>query len=110
MTIEASNMTKMFYAVLAIIISAFLAMLYLLIVNANNPAAFTAISSASGLTLGGLIWLAVRTAREANQASLLLVLVANLPSDDALAALEAVLKAGNSSSVATPALKKETHT
>jgi len=91
MTIEASNMTKMFYAALAMILAAFIVMLFLLVSNAGNPDAFAAISSASGLTFAGLIWFALRTAREATQSALLVLLIVNLPSDRALAALEALL-------------------
>jgi len=91
MAAEASHMNKMFYAALVMILAAYSVMLFLLVVNANNPGAFTAISGASGLTLAGLIWFALRTAREASQASLLLVLVTNLPSEHALTAIEAIL-------------------
>lgn len=107
LSLEASKMSRMFYAVLAMTAVAFIVLICLLLINANKPAAFTAISSASGLTLGGLLWLAFRTAREANQAGVLLILVANLPSSDALKALEALLKASSTSAAPVSASKKE---
>jgi len=107
LSLEASKMSRMFYGVMVMIALVFVVLVSLLLVNASNPAAFTAISSASGLTLGGLLWLALRTAREANQAGVLLILVANLPSADALKALEALLKVSSASAASVSASKKE---
>ena len=88
---EASRATRIYNVVLAMTVAVFVLMLYLLAVNASQPQSFIAISGAAGVSISGLIWLAMRSARESTQAMLLILIVEQLPSEDALAALQAVL-------------------
>ena len=88
---EASRATRIYNVVLAMTVAVFVLMLYLLAVNASQPQSFIAISGAACVSSSGLIWLAMRSARESTQAMLLILIVEQLPSEDALAALQAVL-------------------
>lgn len=88
---EANRAQQLFYAALFMVLVLFVVMLYLLVVNANDTTTFVAISGASGVSISGLIWFAVRIARDSSQFSILLVILERLPSEDALAAMQAVL-------------------
>lgn len=88
---EANRAQQLFYAALFMVLLVFVVMLYLLIVNAGETATLIAISGASGVSISGLIWFALRIARDSTQYALLLVILERLPSQDALAAMEAVL-------------------
>ena len=88
---EANRAQQLFYGALFMVLVVFIVMLYLLVINAGDAAAFVAISGASGISISGLIWFALRIARDSSQYSLLLVILERLPSQDALAAMQAVL-------------------
>jgi hypothetical protein len=88
---EAMRSTRIFNVVLVMILAVFVFMLYFLAVNADRPQTYVAISGAAGVSITGLIWLAMRTGRESTQATLLLILAEQLPSEDALAAMQTVL-------------------
>lgn len=88
---ETKRAQQLFYAALFMVLVVFVVMLYLLVVNANDNTIFIAISGASGVSISGLIWFALRIARDSSQFSILLVILERLPSEDALAAMQAVL-------------------
>jgi hypothetical protein len=88
---EASRAQQLFYGALLMVLVVFVVMLYLLLINAGEAATLIAISGASGISISGLIWFALRIARDSSQYALLLVILERLPSQDALAAMQAVL-------------------
>ncbi|MGR6465772.1 hypothetical protein [Rhizobium sp. PAMB 3182] len=90
--LEAGTSSRMMYAALAMILAVFVVMLYLLVLNAGNTTVLLAVSGASGLSISGLIWFAVRVAREAAQGALLVALASQLSSENALAAMKAILQ------------------
>jgi hypothetical protein len=90
--LEAGKSSRMMYAALAMILAVFVVMLYLLVLNAGDTTVLLAVSGASGLSISGLIWFAVRVAREAAQGALLVALAAQLSSENALTAMKAILQ------------------
>ena len=74
------------------VLAIFLLMIYFLTVYACDTSVFLAISGASGVSISGLIWFAMRIARESSQMGLLIALAEQLSSEHALAAMQAIIQ------------------
>ena len=81
----ANNQKKALWALYAaaiMVIVFFIIMILLLLNNIHDPTLFSIISSASGVSIGGLIYILIRISKEITQTNLLLVLVKGLPPQD----------------------------
>ena len=88
---EGIRSSQLFYAALFMVLVVFVMMMYLLVTFADDTVTFVAVSSTSGVSISGLIWFALKISRESSELALMLILLEHLPSEDALAALQAIL-------------------
>jgi hypothetical protein len=71
----------------------FIVMIFFMVWYREDTAALAGLSAVFGGSIAGLITLVVKMSSSATQAGLLLALMSQLPREDALAALKAVLRA-----------------
>lgn len=88
---EQGRAGRMLNIALAMIFLVFIVMIYFLITNTGNTSFLTVIMAASGVSISGLIWFAIQTARERSQSSMLLLLADRLPAEDTLSAMNSLI-------------------
>jgi hypothetical protein len=84
------------YVATAMAVCLFVLMVVLLVMLRENAALLTALGAVLGTSLAGTIRMVVKTSSAVTQAGLLSALVSQLPSEDALEAFRAVLRADTS--------------
>jgi len=98
-----THMLRMFYLAAGMIVVLFAVMLAILVRFHDAPADLGLYSAFCGTGLAGLIVWMLRVSRGLTQSGLLIALIAELPREDALAALQALLRAdGKTSGLALP--------
>ncbi|MDX0722654.1 hypothetical protein GOD64_28240 [Sinorhizobium medicae] len=100
-----THSTRLLYGAAAMTAVLFVFMMVLIVAHRDNPSSLTGISAIFGTSIFGLIIVMIRISRSITQAGLLLAITANLPPEDGLEALKAILRADGKSDAVEPKLK-----
>lgn len=84
---------KLLYGAATMAVALFIVMIFFMVWYRDDTAALAGLSAVFGCSIAGLITLVVKMSNSATQAGLLLALMSQLPREDALEALKAVIRA-----------------
>lgn len=88
-----AHSVKLLYGAAGMAVVLFVVMMFFMVWYRDDTVALAGLSAVFGCSIAGLITLVVKMSSSATQAGLLLALMSQLPREDALEALKAVLRA-----------------
>lgn len=91
-----SHSVRLLYGAAAMAAIVFVVMIVLIVYYRDDLTILAGLSAAFGTGIAGLVTLVVRMSKSVTQAGVLLALVSQLPDEDALEALKALLRADSS--------------